>query len=221
MIDVLPRVLAALFASVLPAAYLRHLVATATIAGPAPVPRDVAIFLAAAATAGLAALLFVTPSTPAWIVLGAPLWWSLLAAAIVSDWYHHLLPRAASYILCLAAYLPYTSLHGAFDPADSLLGGFLGFLLLELVDRVYAARRGRLALGGGDSRYAAAIGFAIGGKFPGLPAVILIACALTYVVALFNRDETAFGSQNRPAAPFGIGLGCGAIVVAAVCSSYS
>ncbi len=168
-----------------------------------------------AAIAGLNYDFDIAHISPAHIVaIATALWFSLLLAMAAVDWCFHLLHRSLSYVLAVLSYFPYRAIHGHYDWQDAVLGGLAGILLLEFIDRFYRLRHRRIGLGGGDSRFAGAIGLAIGLSLPGIAVVLLLAPLITLVVSLFNRDESEIGSPDRPAAPFGIGLALGGVAVA-------
>lgn len=152
--------------------------------------------LAELAGAGIAALAWATLPAPAAALATLVGWWLLLLALI--DAAHGRLPDVLTLPLLLLglAVAAAAPLPGLPSLLASGLGAALGFGLLYLVDRLYAAWRGRAGLGLGDAKLLAALGAWLGAE--SLAPLILAAAlaGLGWALATGRRraaDAIAFG----------------------------
>lgn len=127
------------------------------------------------AGAAIGALAFALAPWPAGFA-GAILGWTLLPL-VVLDWKSHWLPdRLTLPLLALGLAL------GAASPASRVLGAALGGGGLFLVAVLYRRWKGRIGLGRGDIKLAAALGAWLGTG--ALPVLLATACAIGLAFAL-------------------------------------
>lgn len=118
---------------------------------------------------------------------GAVFGWLLLALAAI-DLAAFWLPNRL--VLALAIGGVASGAAGVPPPlVDRAIGGVAGFGVLWLVALVYRRVRGRIGLGGGDSKLFGAIGLWLG--WQALPSVLLAACVLGIGAALILRRTRA------------------------------
>ena len=163
---------------------------------------------AAAVAAVMLTFAWVSMTTP-WgpvFVASLGLAWTLACLALI-DLIAFRLPDAFTLPLILAGLVVSTVLPGR-PIVDHLVGGAVGWALLEGVAWVYLRLRGREGLGAGDAKLLAAGGAWLG--WAALPSVILMACAasvLWVAVCVARRGRPALGDRLA----FGTPL-CGAIL---------
>nr|WP_047167487.1 A24 family peptidase [Sphingomonas sp. Y57] len=146
-------------------------------------------------------------------IAGALFGWVLLTLALL-DLRHFWLPNRLTAALTLAglgvglAGLPP-------DLLDRLIGGVVGFLLLEVVRRGYRWLRGRDGMGGGDPKLFGAIGLWLGWRL--LPIVLLgSALAGLATALLLSLVGRRLGATSRlPFGPF-LALGAWGVWIAAM-----
>jgi leader peptidase (prepilin peptidase) / N-methyltransferase len=112
---------------------------------------------------------------PAQALTAAAICW-LLVPLIILDWRHYWLPDALLIWLGIGGLIVGGFLPQQLAITDRLIGGALGFALLELLRRGYAQLRGIDAMGAGDPKLFGALGLWLG--WQALPLIMLAASLL-------------------------------------------
>jgi leader peptidase (prepilin peptidase)/N-methyltransferase len=126
----------------------------------------------ACASLGLACAVLFSPSQAA---TAAFFCW-LLVPLIILDWRHYWLPDALLIWLGIGGLIIGGSAPGALPITDRLIGGAIGFFVLELLRRLYSRLRGIDAMGAGDPKLYGVLGLWLG--WQALPPLMLVASLL-------------------------------------------
>lgn len=162
----------------------------------ARISSDVFVIEIAAVIVGILPL-FVLP--PAQALAAAILGW-LLLPVVVLDIRHLWLPDRLTSLLAVAGLLGGPFLMPGTDWIDRIAGGVGGYIVLEIIRRLYRALRHREGMGAGDPKLLGAIGIWLG--WQALPLVILFASIIGLLWALIAKiiykrevNAVAFGAM--------------------------
>ncbi len=173
-------------------------------------PINPLIELLCAALGFLAALSF-----DGYAAIAAAMFFWLMVPLIILDWRHLWLPNALTLLLAVLGLLM-GELFSQANVETRLIGGVMGYAILQGIRLAFQRLRGVEGMGGGDPKLLGAIGLWVGWQI--LPAIILVAS----VIGLLHFLGTAL--QKSPSAtrfPFGSYLAISTITITILQSYYA